>query len=333
MPIGHRKLAVCVLFALSADTLRALEPSQATIQNPAPAAPAMEEVEVTGVRPGPGLWRVSRGDHVLWLLGTLDPLPRKMVWRSTEVESVMAQAQEVLYDQPSVSVHGNPFTWITAYFRWRHVQTMPGETTLKDWIGPDLYARFAALEARFDAHDRRTERLRPVFAALRLYGRALDASYLTPGNQTEEAVLKLARRHGVAVQRPQVSVDDPEALIAQLGEVSRDAHASCLAAVVDRLESGLEPMKVAARAWAVGDVETLRQLPHPQDIEVCTDVVAAAPRMKALIGQTASGWDREFAGALEHNRTTLAMRPIYDLLGPDGLLAKLRLEGYQVEGP
>lgn len=333
MTIRPRIVAACALLALSAGPLRALEPSQAAIPNPARAAAAIEEVEVTGVRPGPGLWRVSRGDHVLWLLGTLDPLPRKMVWKSTEVESVIAQAQEVLYDQPAVSVHGNPFTWITAYFRWRHVQTMPDETTLKDWIAPNLYARFAALEARFDAHDRRTEHLRPVFAALRLYGRALDASYLTPGNQTEEAVLKLARRHGVAIKRPKISVDDPKALIAQLGEISREAHASCLAAIVDRLESGLESMKVAARAWAVGDVETLRKLPQPQDIEVCTDAVAASPRMKALINQTANGWDSEFASALKHNRTTLAMRPIYDLLGSDGLLAKLRTEGYQVEGP
>ncbi len=37
--------------------------------------PTVQQVEITGVRPGPSLWRVSQGDHVVWLLGTLDPLP------------------------------------------------------------------------------------------------------------------------------------------------------------------------------------------------------------------------------------------------------------------
>jgi len=293
----------------------------------------LQEVEVTGEHPGPGLWRVVRGEHVLWLLGTIDPLPRKLEWRSRETETAIAEAQEVLSEQPSVSVHGGPFTWVSAYFRWRHVQTIPENGTLKDWITPDLYARFAALESRFDAHDSRTEKLRPVFAGLRLYARALDASYLSTGNQTEETVLHLARKHHVHVQQPQITVEDPKGLISQLREISREAHAACLAAMVERLETGLETMKRAARAWAVGDVATLRALSTPRDIEVCTDAVASSPRMKELIDQARNGWERNLESALERNRTTLAVQSIYELLGPSGTLVKLRQKGYLVEGP
>jgi uncharacterized protein YbaP (TraB family) len=296
-------------------------------------SPVIEEVDVTGEHPGPGLWRVTRRDHVLWLLGTLDPLPRKMEWRSRETESVIAEAEELLYEQPSVSVGGNPFTWVRAYFRWRQVQAIPGNGTLKDWIRPDLYARFAALETRFDPRDSRTEKLRPVFAALRLYGRALDASRLTPGPQTEESVLRLARKHHVSIRQPKVRVDDPAGLISQLGDISRGAHEACLEAIVERLESGLENMKAAARAWATGDVTTLRALPSPRDLDVCTDAVASSPRMKSLIEQAKDGWDRELESAIERNRTTLAMQSVYELLGPNGTLAALRQKGYVVEGP
>jgi len=299
----------------------------------AEAVPVLQEVEVTGEHPGPGLWRVVRGDHVLWLLGTIDPLPRKMQWRSRETETAVAEAQEVLTEQPAVSVHGGPFTWIGAYFRWRHVQTIPDNGTLKDWIAPELYARFAALESRFDARDSRTEKLRPVFAGLRLYARALDASYLTAGNPTEETVLRLARSHHVRIHQPQVTIADPKGLISQLGEISRAAHEACLAAMVERLESGLETMKSAARAWAVGDVATLRALPTPRDIEVCTDAVASSPDMQELIRQARSGWQKNLESALERNRTTLAMQSIYEVLGPAGTLVKLRQQGYLVEGP
>ena len=41
---------------------------------------------VTGQQPGPGLWKVTHPsaghDHVLWILGSYGPLPRKMQWRS-----------------------------------------------------------------------------------------------------------------------------------------------------------------------------------------------------------------------------------------------------------
>ena len=51
---------------------------------------------VSGAQPGPGMWKVTKGDHVLWILGTLSPLPKKMEWQSRDVEAVIAQAQEVL---------------------------------------------------------------------------------------------------------------------------------------------------------------------------------------------------------------------------------------------
>src|SRR5690242_7710009 len=53
---------------------------------------SMDEVVVSGEQPGPGLWKVTKGSHTLWILGTLTPLPQKMTWRSREVERVVAKS-------------------------------------------------------------------------------------------------------------------------------------------------------------------------------------------------------------------------------------------------
>lgn len=37
----------------------------------------LAEVLVVGRQPGPGLWRVSKGDHDLWIFATLAPLPKR----------------------------------------------------------------------------------------------------------------------------------------------------------------------------------------------------------------------------------------------------------------
>jgi len=44
------------------------------------------ELVVTGEQPGPGLWKVSKGDHVLWVLGTISALPKRMKWLKSSIE-------------------------------------------------------------------------------------------------------------------------------------------------------------------------------------------------------------------------------------------------------
>lgn len=59
------------------------------------ALPIRDEaaVVVTGVQPGPGMWKVSRGDHVIRVLGTVSPLPSGMEWEARDVRTVLQTAQ------------------------------------------------------------------------------------------------------------------------------------------------------------------------------------------------------------------------------------------------
>jgi uncharacterized protein YbaP (TraB family) len=311
---------------------------------PAPAAPTAapsstdqslppQEVEVTGERPGPRLWRVSRGDHVIWLLGTLDPLPRKMIWRSKEVEAVLGEVQAVIPTNPSVSVHANPFTWVRLYFQWRGVQVLDGNARLKDVIPAGLYARLMTLVSRYDAGDHKIERLKPIFAALRLYRQALDFAYLAPGNQAQDEVLKMARKRGVSIVQSKLKIEEPRDLLAQIGQLPHDAQVNCLEAVVERLETGMEPMKQEATAWAMGDVASLRQLMVPKTMDVCTAAISMSSQTRQLIDDANNGWDHQVDLALANNRSTLALKPIHELIGTRGILAAFKAKGYEVEGP
>jgi uncharacterized protein YbaP (TraB family) len=293
----------------------------------------VQEVEVTGERAGPRLWRVAKGDHVLWLLGTLDPLPRKMTWKSREVEAVLGEVQGVVPTNPSVSVHANPFTWVRLYFQWRGVQVIDKDGQLKDVLPATLYARVKALIGRYDSGDHRIERLKPVFAALRLYRQALDSARLAPGNQAEATVLKLARARKVPIRQSKLKIDDPRDLVTQLGQIPQDAQVGCLEAVVERLETGMGAMQEEARAWSLGDVAALRQLMVPKTIDVCTAAVSSSSRTRQLIDDSNADWNREVELALVNNRSTLALKPIHDLLGPHGVLAAFKARGYEVEGP
>jgi uncharacterized protein YbaP (TraB family) len=68
----------------------------------------IEEIVVLGERPGPQLWRVTHGDNTLWLLGILQPLPKRMTWKSAAVEEVLDQSQEVIAMGGAVSARRGP---------------------------------------------------------------------------------------------------------------------------------------------------------------------------------------------------------------------------------
>jgi uncharacterized protein YbaP (TraB family) len=329
--VGGKRAALSVasvlLGVLAAVTLHAQPAEQAVTPG------QLAEIAITGERSGPRLWKVSKGDHVLWMLGTLSHVPRGMTWRSKEVDGVVNQSQELLLSAPEVAANIGPISAIHLYFQWRHLQKSPAHSMLKDWLPAPLYARFETLKARFDPGDSQIEQLRPTFAALRLYQHAIAAAGLTQGDEVQQAVVSQAEHRHIRIQRGAVRVDDPSAIFRQVAALSPTLEVACLQTTVERLESDLPTMQRRAAAWAVGDVAQLRTLPYPNQREACTNALSSVPNIKALIDHASQAWLAEAEFALEHNRVSIATRPIYDLLSADGSLAQLRAAGYRVEGP
>jgi uncharacterized protein YbaP (TraB family) len=323
-------LLIAALLLAVSPAVRA-QPVPATAP-PAPDA-ALPEVLVEGQHQGPRMWTVRRGDHVLWILGTVTPLPKKMVWQPDAVREVLAQSQEVVPAWPSYGIGANPFTALRVFIQWRRMQKPPDRLPLKDTLPPALYARVTALEAKYDPHDSRLEELRPMLAAERLTTRVLDASGLALHNEVQAAVLTLARERGVRVRQDKLKIDDPVDVLKDVGATPLSAEIACLDAVVTRLESDLGPMQARARAWALGDVDTLRQLPHADEKTACITAVSTSERVRVLITRAQDDWLTVVEDSLARNRGTLAVQSMDRLLGEHGALATLKARGYAVEGP
>jgi uncharacterized protein YbaP (TraB family) len=284
---------------------------------PAPSAAAeapIAEIVVEGQHQGPRMWTVHRADHTLWILGTVTPLPKKMVWQPDAVREVLQQSQEVVPAWPSYGIGANPFTALRLFIQWRKMQRPPDKLPLKQTLPPALYARVKALAAKYDSHDTRLEELRPMLAAERLTTRVLDASGLDFHNEVQQAVLRLARQQ-------------------EVGATPLTAEVACLDAVVTRLETDLGPMQARARAWALGDVDALRKLPHTDERSACVSAVSTSERVRKLIERAQEDWLLVVEDSLARNRGTLAVQSMDRLLGDGGALATLKARGYVVEGP
>src|SRR5437763_12240143 len=94
------------------------------------AAPP-EGVVVEGRHEGPRMWTVRKGDHTLWILGTISPLPKRMVWPPDAGQEVLRNVAEVVPAWPAYSIGANPLTALRVYIECRHLKTHPDSITLE----------------------------------------------------------------------------------------------------------------------------------------------------------------------------------------------------------
>ncbi|MGP1665654.1 MAG: TraB/GumN family protein [Rhodanobacter sp.] len=300
-------------------------------------ATELATVSVTGVLPGPGLWRVSKGDHVLWILGSVSPLPKGMVWESAAVDAAIAESQVVL-GAPYATLDVGFFKSMTMLPTLIGVRNNPDHATLSQLLPADVYARWQPLKARYLGRSKKVEKRRPSIAAAELYYAAIDQAGLTDKHVLSKAVAKAAKQHGLKVQ-PMVyrlPADDLRGLIRDFKH-SPMQDAACLDRMLTLVDTQLGTMKARANAWAIGDVDALRKLPHVE-MDVCGLPYMAPELLKKyhwtdMSEQVKTLWLKSAEAALADNKVSFASLPISNLLKTDGYLATLQARGYQVDPP
>jgi uncharacterized protein YbaP (TraB family) len=333
-------LLACLCFAVamaSAQEATPVAPATAPAQTP-PDTATLETVLVTGEQTGPGLWKVSRGDHVLWILGAQYPLPKDMTWRARDVEQTIAQSQAVIADAtPKLELNFfHKLTLLPAVYGAR--KNEDGET-LQQILPADLYGRWQALKAKYIGHDDGVERLRPMVAANELYDKALAKTGLARNGLIWDTVRRIARKNRVRIIEPQVQIplDDPRQTIRDFKSTTGSLDVDCLAATMTRLETDLSAMRDRANAWAVGDIDALRKLPTASQQEACRAAVSSNPRLREQLQAGVARMDQAWLAAVEQslrdNASTFAVLPMDELLRSDRRLAMLQSRGYTVEPP
>jgi hypothetical protein len=290
----------------------------------------MAVVLVMGEQPGPGLWKVTAGDHEMWILGEVSPIPRRVEWRSRKFEKLLRQSQEVLLDFSGY--------WAATKHemsQYRKAEKLPEGTMLANLIAPRLYERVASTAKLFDT--RGFDDLYPFAATNRLVMASMKALDLK-GFSARFAASEMAKRRDIKI----TYYAPPELPFEQRLEIwKQDANIVCLERVLDVLHDGGEGVKRLANAWSVGDVEALRDL--VPKFSFSRDGFRAGECSEAMRGgekeylefksDRIQGWLSEAERALKENRRTMAVVLMSDIFAPDGYIAGLRARGYEIVEP
>ena len=327
----------------AADAVSAAAAPQAAAESG--AAPAdggevvAEKILVVGQKPGPGLWKVSRDGHVLWVFGTYSPLPQKMEWRSQQVESILAQSQEYLAP-PSAQASVGFWGGVSLLPHLIGVKKNPDGATLKDVLPSDVYARWQALKGKYLGKDDGIERERPIFVADTLFRAGLQQAGLSKGYEVDGMINKIVKQRKIKVTGTGIvlPMDDAAKLMKDFKKSSLE-DVACFSKTLDRLESDIDAMRIRANAWAKGDLEAIQKLSYPDQETACSDAMRNAafvkdqPGFQDVAKRMQTAWMGAAEKALAANSTTFATLRLSNILGPQSYLAALQAKGYQVESP
>lgn len=342
----------CQILRTIAITLSLFEPMAASIAQtaPLPADAPLDEVVVTGEYAGPGMWKVTHPahpGHELWIVGEPPPLPKRLTWRSKQVERRLLQSQEVLL-QPSLQVKPDKeigfFKGLTLVPGMLKARKNPDEGTLESRLPPELYQRWRIQKKRYLGRDRGIEKMRPIVAAYKLRAAAFDELGVREGGTVWSQLAKVASKQKIRVNRPQkvftFPADEARAKIKQIAKeeiADTDCFAQSLALVEALSNKPVEDQR--ARAWATGDVAALASLPPlPSYAWSCISAVMQAQSVASILPadldeQINALWVETAGELLAKNQSTLAVVTLSWWLEPRGLLERLRERGYLIHAP
>jgi uncharacterized protein YbaP (TraB family) len=291
----------------------------------------MEVVLVTGEQPGPGLWKVSSGDHVLWILGEVAPQPNKVTWHSKRFETLLDKSQEVLLDFSGVMWPNQ--TQENAEAR---IRKLPEGQELRDVVSPALYARADAARKLYFTPER-IEELRPFYAGRRIMLSALTKLDMEKRFSASFTVRRLARRTSARItylETPGQTFEE------HLNNIQQGSTVPCLEMMVKMVEDGGNGLRRLANAWSVGDIALLRQLvplyalqPTHQENKCTVALYGGERRANEFVARRTEAWLNAAERALRENKRTMAVVSMAELFAPDGYLARLRARGYDVVEP
>ena len=334
---ARRVAGLAVALALAFTT------SGAATTDPLPSvseAALLEPIVVSGEQPGPGLWKVTRDGHVLWILGSLTPLPRDMTWLSRDVEATIATSEEVILPVDiDFSVKGGAIGGLFLLPSLLGARNNPDGRTLDEVIPPDLHARWSVLKQRYLGRDAGVEKRRPVFAAFELFEAAIKQARLSNESVVDPVIVSAAKRAKVPVTRPRIALklDKARAAVKAFAQAPLD-DVECLRKTIERLEGDLAILQRRANAWAIGDVDALTGLTYVDQNKACRDAllrsaIAEERGMDALPERVKQTWLDAADAALSNRAMSFATLPIGALVAADGYLDALRARGATIEAP
>ena len=266
--------------------------------------------------PVPLLWKVSDADSSLYLLGSFHLLSAADYPLSGDVDAAFADAPTVLFELSPEEMESPALAALMAQAATR---TRPG--SLEQDLGPALWAQLQRYAQANGLALEPLARLEPWFVGLSVGLLEMGKLGLDPALGLDRHFMQAAGRAGKAAGGLELAQEQ----IAVLAGMNLDEQRQLLADALDHADEGPARSRALHGAWRAGDAEGLWD---GMAAEMKRDYPALYRRINI---ERNDAWLARLERSLAGTDNVLVVVGALHLLGEDGLVEKLRAQGYRVE--
>ena len=269
-------------------------------------------------RADPPLWRVEGSHAQVDLFGSIHLLSDATRWKTPALEAELARAGAVWFEIPL-----GTDTQAEAAKLMQAKGLLPTGQTLSGLLPPALFQRVSALAAREGLSVEGLQHLQPWLAELELtvvfYQHQGYREDLGVEAQIDHAAPASATRGGFETLAEQVDIFADEPLAGQIASLKE---------TLDEIDTDPGLFARAADAWKRGDVKAIEhEIVDPMRKD------DADLYRRVLVDRNRRFADRIEAIARTGSGHVFVVVGVGHLVGPQGVPAMLRRDGFKVEGP
>ncbi|HLW74665.1 MAG TPA: TraB/GumN family protein [Gammaproteobacteria bacterium] len=261
------------------------------------------------------LWRVSKGGQTLYLTGSVHvlrpadyPLPAVLEDAFKSSAGLVEEIDLAHFDAES------------AQLQMIKQGSYPPGQSLKTDLPPAVYAQVVELTKRQKVDLAMIEPMRPWLASIVLLDNQLEQEGFDPESGVDIHFADEAE----AAMKPVIGLEEPQFQLGLLAELPDKDQQDLLVQSLDESKTLKAEMDGLIRAWHDGDTGTLEK-------ELKEEFGGYPEVYRAVLVQRNEAWMPRLEELLASGKQYFVVVGALHLVGPDGLLAHFRKDGYQVE--
>jgi hypothetical protein len=265
----------------------------------------------------PPVWVVHGPKGTITLFGSVHLLPAGLDWRPAALDAALASADEVWFELPIDAATNNEVAQL-AIARG----ALPKGKHLSQLLTAGQAARLAKAAAALNCPPQALDVMQPWMAELTL-GVAEDVRGGASGSDGVEQTLQTLTPASVQRRAFETAAEQIEFLA---GSPVADQVAS-LSATVDEIDDDPGAYRRVVDEWMAADIAGLQR-------DAIDPVVKVSPRLyERLVGQRNRRWVQTLTERLKRPGRIVVVVGAGHLIGPRGVPALLRAQGFRVDGP
>jgi uncharacterized protein YbaP (TraB family) len=281
------------------------------------ATPATAQVQLAKIAAHPALWTVHSKTATVYLFGSIHLLPANVVWHTPEIDRAMESAATFMFEAPLDEVGKAQVT----QFIHEH-GTLPQGTTLRSLLPPKTLVDYEHALATADLVPEQLDGERPWLAAIVLDVAYLQHMHYVVADGVDQQVFAYATAHN----KPVRTFETPAQQLSLFMPKNKSLEVQEFAADLKEFQSEESTIGAMVDAWGAGDAKSVGRLMNKS-----LDTEPGA--RKLLIDNRNHNWIKILDEVLAKPGVTFVTVGTGHLVGPGGVPALLRKQGYIVDGP